>query len=96
MTTQTEQLLADANTAGVELQITDLELALTMLDRADLSDDRETVRRNRRNAHAALIAVRVFLGRLEPTSEQWRRIDPLLTRLASRLDHAASISHDLD
>src|SRR5215213_7777446 len=78
-------ILDSAHHAGVELQISVLELAHTQLDRADLSWDSHTVRRAHYQAGRRYESVVKHLGKLKVTAEQEARIRALLTALASRL-----------
>ena len=77
--------LASAHYAGVELQISVLELAHTRLDRADLAWDAHTVRRAHHDARRRYESVVKYLGKLQATEEQERRIRARLTALAARL-----------
>ena len=79
-------VIAESHYAGVELQITDLTLAHTFLDRAGTSLDCETIERNRRMAHEAYDAVLHFLSQLHATAEQQARIDARLPLLKARLN----------
>jgi hypothetical protein len=77
--------LDEAHHAGVELQITYLEIAHTFLDRADLSWDSDTVRCCYDRARARYASVVESLGKLHATAKQEARIRNQLTALAARL-----------
>jgi hypothetical protein len=77
--------LDNAHHAGVELQITYLELAHTFLDRADLAWDSHIVRCAYDRARARYASVVHSLGKLQATVEQEARIRKQLTALAARL-----------
>ena len=78
-------ILENAHYAGVELQISVLELAHTQLDRADLAWDSHTVRRAHDDARRRYESVVKYLGKLQATAEQETRIRARLTALAARL-----------
>jgi hypothetical protein len=83
---KTKLLLAQSNERGIEFCISDLELALAMLDRAATSRDPRTVDRNRDNGCHALRVVQGLLSQLSLNESQQRRIAGPLIELRARLD----------
>jgi hypothetical protein len=79
-------VIAESHYAAVELQITDLTLAHTFMDRAGTSLDPATIERNRGRAREAYASVLHFLSTLHATLEQQVRIDARLPQLKARLD----------
>jgi hypothetical protein len=82
---QLNALLPQLNQAGIEMCATDLELALTMLDRARSSNDRDTQRRNVANAAHALETVLYHLSKLTLSPEQRREMQARLGELKAKL-----------
>jgi hypothetical protein len=80
-------LLAQLHQAGIDMCTTDIELALTMLDRARASSDPDTQQRNLENAAHAFETVLHHLSRLALTSEQRQDIEARLAELKAKLVH---------
>jgi hypothetical protein len=76
----------DANNIGVEFLLTDLEIAMTFLDVAEVSRIPETVRRNHQNARDAYDSVLRLLHYVTPDARQQRVIDDKLRTLKARLE----------
>jgi hypothetical protein len=88
-----QALMEEAHSAGVELQITDLELAHSFMNRAGTSLDPITINRNLLRAREAYVSVLNFLTQLNPTDAQQARLDALLPLLKARLDAAFTASN---
>jgi hypothetical protein len=88
-----QAVMEEAHSAGVELQITDLELAHSFMDRADTSLNPVTINRNLLRAREAYVSILNFLAQLNPTDEQQARLDALLPLLKARLDAAFTASN---
>jgi hypothetical protein len=84
----TRNFVADLRFAAVELQITELTLAHTLLDSAKITRDGETLLRVRRKVRKIYHSVVETLGRLQPTHEQQSRINQLLASVQQRLTQA--------
>ena len=65
--------------------LTDLDLALTFLDLAEVSHSEATVRRNHNSARIAHDAVERLLQKLTPDAGQRQVIDAKLAALKTRL-----------
>jgi hypothetical protein len=76
---------SEANTSGVKFVLIDLDLALTFMDVADVSDVEETIRRNHKNARIAYDSVLRLLRNLTPASLQQQTIDSKLAILKTKL-----------
>ena len=76
--------MADLRFAAVELQISELTVAHTLLDHAATWDD-ERARLARRGARRIYRSVVRFLAHLHPTPEQQSRIDKRLGSLKRKL-----------
>ena len=81
----TRHFMADLCSAAVELQITELALAHSMLDQAKAAQEEETAQRLRRKASKTVQSVVRMLERLHPTPEQQSRINWRLDMLKQRL-----------
>jgi hypothetical protein len=77
--------LGTANQNGVNFLLTDLDLALTFMDIAEVSRHEETVRRNHNSARKAYDTVVRLLEKLMPDVEQRQVIDANLAVLKARL-----------
>ena len=75
----------DVNRIGVKFLLTDLDLALTFMDIAKVSQNEETVRRNHNNARTASDTVVRLLEKLTPDAAQRQVIDAKLALLNTRL-----------
>lgn len=71
--------------AAVEFCLTDLEVALTMMDVARSTNNAETRARNRVHAHRALQTVLHHLSRLELTQSERQQVDAKVRELEARL-----------
>jgi hypothetical protein len=80
--------VANLRFAAVELQISELALAHTMLDSAKVTRDSETVQRVRRKVRRIYHSVVQSLGRLQPTHEQQSRLEQGLASVEQRLTQA--------
>jgi hypothetical protein len=81
-----------ANQTGVKAVLADLDLALTFMDLSDVSNDEQTVERNRQNARHAYESVLHFLEKLTPDGEEHRAVEARLALLRSRL---AAVGYNL-
>lgn len=88
------QLRHHYNDTGVRFQITDLDLAHSFLDYADVARDWATIERNHRNAREAVASVEHFLKRLHPSKAQQAQIATKLTSLYARLRKVQNESHE--
>lgn len=77
--------IREANSVGVELVITDLQLGHSLLDRAATSRDAATIDRNIGNARHAVATAEHLLQRLAPDAKQRATIVDLLDQLRRRL-----------
>jgi hypothetical protein len=77
--------MADLCSAAIELQITELALAHSMLDQAKFAQEEATAQRLRRKASKIFQSVVRMLERLHPTPEQQSRINWRLDMLKQRL-----------
>jgi hypothetical protein len=85
MTNQTWQIMEQSNRIGVQFLITDLAVALTFLDFAEVSHSEDTRRRNRQNAQSAYDTVLRLLPRLAPSPEERATLEIKLAELKDRL-----------
>ncbi|HUB34784.1 MAG TPA: hypothetical protein VMA31_17235 [Bryobacteraceae bacterium] len=76
----------DSNRIGAEFLITDLDIALTFLDVAQISANEETIRRNRAHARRAYDTVLHLLTKLEIDARQRQTIGERLSKLKARLE----------
>jgi hypothetical protein len=76
---------SDLNHSGAEFVLTDLDVALTFTDLADVSNIPETRLRNHRNARIAYDSILRLLPNLTPDVLQQQRIDRELALLKKRL-----------
>jgi hypothetical protein len=83
---QLQQTLRHANTIGGEFLVTDVELALTMLDRASTAGDEAVAARNVQNAWRAYETVMELRARLKLEDPQREHLDARLAVLKQRLD----------
>ena len=81
----TQRLLRDLHERAVTLCILDLELALSLLDRADTSPNPEIAARDRQNAWDAGFVAQRQLSHLILDEAQEKRIERLLSQLRLRL-----------
>jgi hypothetical protein len=79
-----------AHEAGGDLLITDMELALTLLDPCDLAIEESSRTRSYRKAREAYETALKFAPRLRLDPDRHRRLDELLTQVQTRLRSAAS------
>jgi hypothetical protein len=82
-------LFDDTHAAGARFCLTDVEMGLAMLDRADSTNDKTARRRNVANARAAYDAVNRFLPRLQLPEEAESEVRSRLEELGARLERAA-------
>jgi hypothetical protein len=87
---QLQQTLRDANTIGGAFLVTDVELALTMLDRANASGDDAVAVRNIQNAWHAYETVMDLRARLKLEDAQREHLDSRLAVLKQRLDRESA------
>ena len=83
--------ISNSDRLGLEYLISDMDLALTFLQIAATSSDRETRERNRKNARKAYETVLHFLPRLDPTAEERQTIEEKLAALRTRLQALGEI-----
>ena len=81
--------MADTPHAAVELQITSLRLALSMLDNSDLGRNVKDLERVSASVTDTVNAVRYVLSKLQATAEQQQQIDNLVSQLLGRLAHSS-------
>lgn len=81
-------LVLNGTHSDVETQIGDLQVALSFLDGADAADSLGASELGRRDAQLLLGSVEEMLETLQPTPEEWRRIDVLAIMLRYRLSSA--------
>ena len=87
---QLERAVHDANTVGGEFCLTDLDAAMTMLDRAEITRDGATRQRNILNAREAFDVVSRLVERLTLEPAQDQEIHDRLKTLAARLRRVAA------
>jgi hypothetical protein len=75
-----------ARESGREFLVTDIALAMTLLERAITTDDADVRRRNIGHALHAYRTVQRFQSRLHLDEAEARQIDQLLAQLRERLD----------
>ena len=80
--------LAHAHQLAVECQITAIELAHQMMDRADEPSDRAMAQHSLQTARRTYELIVRRLTHLHPTATQARQIDQRLTSLKARLEAA--------
>lgn len=82
------QAFDDLNKSGVDFLLTDIDVAMTLMDIADASPIQDTVARNRKKAHEAYDAVVQLTEKLTPDAGQRRmiavRLAPFESSLAGR------------
>ncbi len=77
--------ISESNRIGVDLQIADARVALTLLDLSETTKIVESKARRIDEAHTAYTSILHFLTRLTPTEEQGLLLDDLLGTLKTRL-----------
>lgn len=82
---QLDHAVHEANKVGGEFCLTDLDAAMTMLDRAETTREEATRRRNLHNAHEAFDVVSRLAQRLSLERDQAEQIRERLQALAERL-----------
>jgi hypothetical protein len=80
-----QQTLKETNDSGVALLFTDLDLAHTMLDRAELVEDATTRERNLQNVEKACASAQHFMGKLQLTDADRSTLSEKLAALRQRL-----------
>jgi beta-glucosidase-like glycosyl hydrolase len=85
MTKRFRESIRQANDTGVDLLFTDIELAGTMLERAELTEDEETRSRNMQNVAEACKSIQHFMQKLELSDDQERTLEQKLAALEQRL-----------
>jgi hypothetical protein len=75
-----------SNEVGLEFALTDIDVALTFMDVAEVSANEETISRNHDNARKAYATVVDFLKKLHPDERQSEVIEAKLALLKARLD----------
>ena len=93
MTRSTQQIIANAQQAGGEFLITDLDVALTFLDVASVTNSQETQRRNLEHAREAYDTVIHLLPRIA-VPENDRPV--LLAKLAELKGRLVALGYVLD
>jgi ABC-type sugar transport system ATPase subunit len=83
---ETAKSISDANEAGIEMVLSDLDLAETLLDRANVLQDADTIRRNRKNARHAYDTVQNLIVNLTPNSGQKKQLANKMAVLRMRLE----------
>ncbi|MBV9505297.1 MAG: hypothetical protein JO323_09880 [Acidobacteriia bacterium] len=81
-----DELRGDLNNTGIEFLLTDLDMALTFMDIAAISQIQETVDRNHENARDAYDTVLRLLQNLTPDTDQRSAIDHRMGILKARLE----------
>jgi len=76
---------SDSKQIGVEFLLTDLDVAMTFMDIAEVSRCEETIRRNQANARKACASVINLLEKLSPDERQRQVIEAKLALLKARL-----------
>ena len=79
------ETIKEANASGVALLFTDLELASTMLRRAELAGDDKTKRRNIAHAAKACQSTRHFMKKLKISARDERSLNGKLETLEARM-----------
>jgi hypothetical protein len=79
------QSVSATRDTGVQFMIADVELALTMLDFANVASNAETARRSRRNAQDAYESVQRLLARVTLHDDQRLAVEKSLEVLGQRL-----------
>jgi len=92
---RTPEVVARARQAVVELQITKVKVALTMVDYADKSGDAQAFERSHLKARTTYKAIRKLLRKLHPTEQQHVRLDQCLAALKAKLDTSPSAASAL-
>jgi hypothetical protein len=82
---QIRQTASATRDAGVQFLIADVELALTMLDFANVATNPETASRSRRNAQDAYESVQRLLARVTLQDDQRLAVEKSLEVLGQRL-----------
>lgn len=90
MDQRTEQLLEEANRAGVSFLLTDLDTVLIFLKIAGDTGNDETRSRNRKQARDGYSAILRHLARLKPTPDERLILDEKLASVRSRLRAAGN------
>lgn len=85
MRDEVRETIKQANDSGVTLLFTDLELAQTMLDRAELARDSETRDRNMGHARRACESVSHFLEKLNLRDDERLTLMEKLHTLTDRV-----------
>ena len=85
---RTPEVIARVRQAIVALQLTRIAIAHSMLDYADLSQDRLAIGRCRREARAAYVGVVRMLPKLHSTPDQAAQLKERLAALKARLKAA--------
>lgn len=80
-----DEAIRQANASSVTLLFTDIALAQTMLDRAELSRDGETRERNLNHATKACESVHHFMRRLRLTDDETCSLTEKIEALRARL-----------
>ena len=80
--------LRDANEAGINLLISDSQIALTLLDAAEVSSDMETRSRRIGAARKAYDTIHHLRRRLTLDEAQSNTLDEQMSTLRKRLIHA--------
>lgn len=87
---QLDRAVHEANKVGGEFCLTDLDAAMTMLDRAETTRDDATRQRNLLNAREAFEVVSRLAGRLTLEAEVEQTIRERLRTLSERLRRVAA------
>jgi hypothetical protein len=85
---RTPEVVARARQAVVELQITKVKVALTMVDYADKSGDAQAFERSHLRGRATYKEIRKLLRKLHPTEQQQVTLDQCLVALKAKLKAA--------
>jgi hypothetical protein len=86
---KSRMLIADANHIGAGFCLADIDMAHTLLDRADVSDNPVVRNRNLRNARRAHQAIRDLRPRLDLNEADAQAVDEGLRGLEKRLANYA-------
>lgn len=85
MTEHPSQFVRSATIAGIAFTITDLEIAVSLMDMALTTADNDTGDRSFEHATRTLTETRDLLTRATPTAEQREQLTQLMQTLEERL-----------
>ncbi len=85
MTDHPSQFVRSATTAGIAFTLTDLEIAISLMDTALTTADKDAAARTFDHGTRTLTETRELLTRATPTTEQRERLTQLMQILEQRL-----------